>query len=225
MRTITNKELPHCVYGHILIKSSVITRYRRMANALERTLNHCSEINFEYESRKNVIRENCEKEGFSTGLQLFFSQLIVMLDDYEKQQNARIEALRSLMVEAVETSFDDPDIVERIIYHIKKICCQQNIEKIIIPRTVQLPDGFDMPDYQFTDDNHITVQYDKEAIRFQRDPLCRQWLTHLETEMTTINNNINIIIPNVLNDIGWKLISLAEQKTTVQPDLSAEINR
>lgn len=222
MRIITNKELPSDTYGNVLIKSSLVTRYRRLSSALEQTLNQCSDIHLEFESRKNELQENCKKEGYATGLHLFFSQLTIMLDDYEKQYNLHMDAFRSLMIEAVSTSFDDPVIVERIIYHMKRICSQQNMHKVIIPRTVQLPDGADKSNYLFTDSSHITIQGDKDAIRFQSTSLCQQWLEQAALEMADINENIHKIIPDVLYDIGHKLISLSNQKNLAYFNISQE---
>lgn len=224
MRIITSKELPADIYGDVLIKSSQVTYYRRLSSALERTLSQCSDIHFEFESQKNELQENCKKEGYATGLQLFFSQLTKMLDDYEQLYNSRMDTFRSLMIEAVGTSFDDPVIVERIIYHIKRICSQQSMHKVIIPRTVQLPDGADTSNYLFTDSSHITIQGDKDAIRFQSTPLCQQWLEQAALEMTEINENIYKIIPDVLYDIGHRLISLSNEKNLAYFNISQENN-
>ncbi len=215
MRFISSKELPHDIYGKILIKSTMVTRYRNMASALERTLFHCNKIRIESEAHLNETRENFEKEGFSLGLQLFFSQLITMLDDYEQQQSARMKLFEESVMDAVRNSFDDTVIVERIIYYIKKNCCQQNIKKIILPRTVQLPENIEMPHYQYTDDQHITVQSDKEAIRFQNAPLCRQWLVHAKNKTINVNQDISKLIPDVFIDIGLKLINLGEKNKEV----------
>ncbi|ADP12400.1 conserved uncharacterized protein [Erwinia sp. Ejp617] len=211
MRFISSKELPNGIYGNILIKSTLITRHRNMASALERTLSHCNKIRIECESRLIETRENCEKEGYSSGLQLFFTQLMNMLDDYEVQQNTRMASFEQSVIDAVQKSFDDMVIVERIIHHIKINCCQQNIKKIIVPRTVQLPDSVEMPNYQYTDDKHITVESEKEAIRFQSAPLCRQWLIHAENKMANINKDISKIIPDIFIDMGMTLVKLGEE--------------
>ncbi|CCG87057.1 hypothetical protein [Erwinia piriflorinigrans] len=224
MRLITSEELPAETHADVLIKLSQITRYRRLSSALERTLCQCSDIHFEFESRKDELQENYKKEGYATGLQLFFSQLTIMLDDYEQQYNLRMDTFKSLMIEAVSTSFDDPVIVERIVYHMKRICSQQNMHKVIIPQTVKLPAGADKSNYLFTDSSHITIQGEKDAIRFQSTPLCQQWLEQAALEMTEINDSIHKIIPDVLYGIGHKLISLSNQKNLTYFNLSREDN-
>ncbi|CAO96961.1 hypothetical protein [Erwinia tasmaniensis] len=212
MRKITENELPTDSYSNILIKSSLVSRYQRLSSALERTLIHCNQIHLEYESRKDELQERYQKEGYTAGLQLIFSQLTMMLDDYEQQHSTRIEKLKSLINDAVRTSFDDPVIVERIIYHIKRICKQQNIRKIIVPRTVQFKDDADLSDYIFTDGSDITLQGDKEAVRFQSTSLCQQWLEQAAVEMSSIDENINKIVPDFLYEMGQKLITLSHKR-------------
>lgn len=211
MRKITENELPTHTYSNVLIKSSLVSRYQRLSLALERTLIHCNEIYLEYESRKDELRERYKKEGYTAGLQLFFSQLTTMLDDFELQHNTRIETLNTLVSEAVRTSFDDPVIVERVIYHIKRICSQQNVKKIIVPRTVQFKDNADLSDYILTDGSDITLQGDKEAVRFQSTSLCQQWLEQAAVEISSIDASIYQIVPDFLYEMGHKLIILSNR--------------
>lgn len=84
-----------------------------------------------------------------------------------------------------------------------------------MPRTVQLPENIEMPHYQYTDDQHITVQSDKEAIRFQNAPLCRQWLVHAKNKTINVNQDISKLIPDVFIAIGLKLIKLGEKNKEV----------
>ncbi|MGP3590885.1 hypothetical protein [Vagococcus sp. WN89Y] len=213
MRTISNDELPQDWHAQTLIKSSERSRYRQMATALERTLTRCSEIHAEYESQTVAIREYSEKEGFSAGFALFFSQVITLLDEYEKRQNARFNALRDNLNSALESSLHDPVIVERIIHHLQEKCGHQKALRIIIPKEVPLPVGADASNYLFSDDNHITIQTDTDSIRFPGGALCRQWLTQAENEITPMNENINTLIPELLHKLGNQLLDLSDNKT------------
>lgn len=213
MRTISNDELPQDWHKQTLIKSSERSRYRQMAKALERTLTRCSEIHAEYESHTVAIRENSEKEGFSAGFELFFTQIIAMIDEYEKCQKARFNALRNNLHDALASSLHDPVIVERIIHHLQEKCGHQKALRIIIPKEVALPAGADASNYQFSDDNHITIQTDTDSIRFPGGALCRQWLAHAENEIIPLNQNISTLIPELLQELGNQLLSLSENKT------------
>ncbi|WP_224718549.1 type III secretion protein [Pectobacterium versatile] len=212
MRTITKNELPQDLSKLTLIKSSERARYRRMANALERTLKRCSEIHEEYELHTVRLRENCEKNGFSTGFHLFFSQLIMMLEQYEKQQNSRMATMRENLITALKSSLHDPVIVERIIHHLQEKCGHQKDLKIVIPKIIPLPDGIDTSHYQFTDDNHITVQNETEAIRFPSESLCWEWIHYADNEIHTLNKKINSIIPDTLTSIAAQLILLSQKE-------------
>lgn len=213
MRTISNDELPQDWHTQTLIKSKERNRYRQMATALERTLTRCSEIHAEYESHTVAIRENSEKEGFSAGFETFFSEVIAMLDEYEKRQQARYDAFRRNVNDALESSLHDPVIVERIIHHLQEKCGHQKALRIIIPKEVPLPVGADASNYQFSDDNHITIQTDTDSIRFPGGALCRQWITHAENEIIPMNQDIAALIPELLQDLGNQLLNLSENKT------------
>src|SRR5471032_951477 len=104
MRTITIDELPLDLHKHVVIKSGKRTRYRQMAVALERTLNRCSEIHAEYELQTVRLRENCEKQAFQAGFQLFFSQLVTLLGEYQRQQNQRQAVFRQHVATALNKS-------------------------------------------------------------------------------------------------------------------------
>ncbi|MBN3264695.1 type III secretion protein [Pectobacterium brasiliense] len=216
MRTITKNELPQDFSKLTLIKSSERARYRRMANALESTLKRCSEIHEEYESHTIKLRENCEKEGFSTGFYLFFSQLLTMLDQYEKQQNSRMITMREHLVTALKSSLHDPVIVERIIHHLQEKCGHQKDLKIVIPKIIPLPDDVDTSHYQFTDDNHITVQNETEAIRFPSESLCWEWIHYADDEIDSLNKKINGIIPDTLSSIAAQLTLLCQKENSTK---------
>ncbi|KFX17948.1 MULTISPECIES: hypothetical protein [Pectobacterium] len=214
MRTITKNELPKNLSKLTLIKSSERARYRRMVNALESTLRRCSEIHEEYESHTVKLRENCEKEGFSTGFHLFFSQLITMLDQYEKLQNLRMVNMREHLIVALKSSLHDPVIVERIIHHLQEKCGHQKDLKIVIPKIIPLPDGVDTSHYQFTDDNHITVQNETEAIRFPSESLCWEWIHYADNEIDSLNKKLNGVIPETLASIATKLTLLCKKENS-----------
>ncbi|WP_168385276.1 type III secretion protein [Erwinia amylovora] len=215
MRIITSDELPRDFNKQILIKSNERNRHRSMATALEKTLNRCSEIYSEYELHTVELRENCAKEGFTTGFKLFFSQLTAMLDNYERLQEARIQSFRDNLHNALKSSLQDTVIVERIIHHLQGECGHQKPLKIIIPKSVQLQDNTDTSNYLFCEDNHITVQNDVDSIRFPSDSLCQQWLSAAEDQIVSSNKEIESLIPDLLSDIIIQLTELSEKKVSI----------
>ncbi len=211
MRTITIDELPEDLHRLVVVKSSERTRHQRMTAALERTLNRCSEIHAEYELRTVRLRENCEKQGFQTGFELFFSQLVTLLDEYQRQQHKRQEVFRQQIATALNNSLHDPIIVERIIHHLQEQCGHQKALRIVIPRAVKLPDGADISNYLYTDDNHITVQNDMDAVRFPSETLCRTWLQQADDKTADFNETISNLTPDMLRDLAGKLIAMSHR--------------
>lgn len=211
MRTITIDELPEDLHRLTVIKSSERTRHQRMAVALERTLNRCSEIHAEYELQTVRLRENCERQAFQTGFELFFSQLVTLLDEYQRQQQKRQEVYRQQIATALNQSLHDPTIVERIIHHLQEQCGHQKALRIIIPRAVKLPDGADISNYLYTDDNHITVQNDMDAVRFPSETLCRTWLQQADEKTAGFNETINNLTPDMLRNLAGKLIAMSQR--------------
>lgn len=211
MRTITIDELPEDLHRLTVIKSSERTRHQRMAVALERTLNRCSEIHAEYELQTVRLRENCERQAFQTGFELFFSQLVTLLDEYQRQQQKRQEVFRQQIATALNQSLHDPMIVERIIHHLQEQCGHQKALRIVIPRAVKLPDGADISNYLYTDDNHITVQNDMDAVRFPSETLCRTWLQQADEKTAGFNETINNLTPDMLRNLAGKLIAMSHR--------------
>lgn len=211
MRTITIDELPEDLHRLTVIKSSERTRHQRMAVALERTLNRCSEIHAEYELQTVRLRENLERQAFQTGFELFFSQLVTLLDEYQRQQQKRQEVFRQQIATALNQSLHDPMIVERIIHHLQEQCGHQKALRIVIPRAVKLPDGADISNYLYTDDNHITVQNDMDAVRFPSETLCRTWLQQADEKTAGFNKTINNLTPDMLRNLAGKLIAMSHR--------------
>lgn len=211
MRTITIDELPEDLHRLTVIKSSERTRHQRMAEALERTLNRCSEIHAEYELQTVRLRENCERQAFQTGFKLFFSQLVTLLDEYQRQQQKRQEVFRQQIATALNQSLHDPMVVERIIHHLQEQCGHQKALRIVIPRAVKLPDGADISNYLYTDDNHITVQNDMDAVRFPSETLCRTWLQQADENTAGFNETINNLTPDMLRNLAGKLIAMSHR--------------
>lgn len=211
MRTITIDELPEDLHRLAVIKSSERTRHQRMAVALERTLTRCSEIHAEYELQTIRLRESCEREAFQTGFELFFSQLVTLLDEYQRLQNERHEEFRQQIATALNKSLHDPTIVERIIHHLQEQCGHQKALRIVIPRAVKLPEGADISNYIYTDDNHITVQNDRDAVRFPSETLCRTWLQQADEKTVDFNETINNLTPDLLRNLAGKLIAMSHQ--------------
>lgn len=211
MRTITIDELPEDLHRLTVIKSSERTRHQRIAMALERTLNRCSEIHAEYELQTVRLRENLERQAFQTGFELFFSQLVTLLDEYQRQQQKRQEVFRQQIGTALNQSLHDPMIVERIIHHLQEQCGHQKALRIVIPRAVKLPEGADISNYLYTDDNHITVQNDMDAVRFPSETLCRTWLQQADEKTAGFNETINNLTPDMLRSLAGKLIAMSHR--------------
>jgi hypothetical protein len=211
MRTIIINELPEDLHRLAVIKSSERTRHQQMTVALERTLNRCSEIHAEYELQTVRLRESCERQAFQTGFELFFSQLVTLLDEYQRQQQKRQEVFRQQIATALNQSLHDPMIVERIIHHLQEQCGHQKALRIIIPRAVKLPDGADISNYLYTDDNHITVQNDMDAVRFPSETLCRTWLQQADEKTVGFNETINNLTPDMLRNLAGKLIAMSHR--------------
>lgn len=211
MRTITLDELPDDLDCQVVIKSNQRNRHQRMASALERTLNRCSEIRAEAEQRTVALRETYKKQAFQAGFTLAFDQLVQLLDEYQRQQIQRQAAYRQHIAMALKGSLNDPMIVERIIHHLQEQCGHQKALRIIIPRTVKLPEGSDTSNYQYTDDNHITVQNDRDAVRFPCESLCREWLQNADENIAPLNDTINNLTPELLRNLAGKLIALSQQ--------------
>ncbi|MBJ2066138.1 type III secretion protein [Serratia odorifera] len=211
MRTITINELPEDLHRLTVIKSSERTRHQRMAVALERTLNRCSEIHAEYELQTVRLRENCERQAFQTGFELFFSQLVTLLDEYQRQQQKRQEFFRQQIATVLNQSLHDPMIVERIIHHLQEQCGHQKALRIVIPRAVKLPNGADISNYLHTDDNHITMQNDMDAVRFPSETLCRTWLQQADEKTAGFNETINNLTPDMLRNLAGKLIAMSHR--------------
>ncbi|CCG86217.1 hypothetical protein [Erwinia piriflorinigrans] len=216
MRKIISDELPKDSHKHILIKSRERNRHRSMAIALEKTFNRCSEIYAEYELHTAELIEHCKKEGFATGFKLFFSQLVTMLDNYEKIQESRMQSLNENLYNALKSSLHDTVIVERIIHHLQEKCGHQKPLKIIIPESVHLQENTDISHYLFCEENHITVQNGVDSIRFPSDSLCRQWLSEAEAEMVTLNHEIGDLIPDLLDDIAVQLTELRKKDPRIK---------
>jgi hypothetical protein len=185
-----------------------------MTVALERTLTRCSEIHAEYELQTVRLRENCEREGFEAGFRLFFDQLTAFIEDYQRLQNQRQAEFRQHVADALHKSLHDPTIVNRIIHHLQEQCGHQKALRIIIPKAVALPEGADASHYQFTDDNHITVQNDMDAIRFPSESLCREWIQHADDKLIPVEAVVNNLTPDRLRNIASQLIGLSNHAPT-----------
>lgn len=204
MRTISKNSLPLDYHNHSVIKGKERDHYQRMAKSLERTLARCNEMYAEYESHTVVLRENSQKEGFSAGFELFFSQLAEFLDDYEKRQRIRLKTFRNKLLGSIKESFNDAVIVERIIHNLQVQSGQQKPLRIIIPKTAKLPDGVDHSNYILSDDNHITIQNNMDSIRFPIDSICQHWITESDNSIHTLTQEIDKLIPAFIDSISEK---------------------
>ncbi|MEB5957499.1 type III secretion protein [Escherichia coli] len=224
MRIITNNELPRDIHRQIVIKSGERSRHQKMAVALERTLSQCREIHAAYEQQAVILRENSKKQGFKAGFQLFFAQLVNLLDEYARRQQQRQIQFRKHLTDALTRALHDPTIVECIIHHLQEHCEHQEVVRIIIPAEVKLPDGADPANYQRTNDNHITVQNDMGAIRFPSESLCQQWLAYADEMISPHDAVTSQLIPDLLRDIAGTLLDLGNQHSSASPHSNQEEN-
>ncbi|MBS0846910.1 type III secretion protein [Citrobacter sp. JGM124] len=201
MRVIPISDLPPDHHNLSVIHFKERDRNKRLATALERTLASCSKMHKEYESRTLVLRENSQKEGFISGVEMFMTQLIHFINSYEKLQNARLEALRTSIMNSIKNSFHDTVIVERIIHNLQVQCNQQKPLRIIIPKRVKIPDNIDYSSYIFSEDSNITIQNDMDSIRFPIDSVCQKWMTHADNEIYIFNKDISELIPEMISKI------------------------
>lgn len=206
MRTIPKNNLPLNYHRYDVIKGKERDHYQRMSASLERTLARCNEMYAEYESHTLILRENSQNEGFAVGLDIFFSQLIKFLDNYEKKQHIRLNTFRSTLFNSIKESFNDSVIVERIIHNLQVQSGQQKPLRIIIPKTVKLPEGIDDSNYIMTDDSHITIQNDMDSIRFPIDSVCQQWIIESDNTIHSLNQHIDKLIPAFMNSINKESI-------------------
>lgn len=202
MRTIPESSLPPDFGQRDIIKVKERNHYQRMTSSLERTLSRCNEMYAEYEQQTITLRENSKREGFAEGFNLCFSQLIQFIEEYEKKQTERLNTLQSTLLSSIKSSFNDSVIVERIIHHLQVQCGQQKPLRIIIPRSVNLPEGADDSLYTFTDDSHITIQNDMDSIRFPVDSVCQQWMSQADSAVTSVTQQINTLTPAVIQQLS-----------------------
>lgn len=215
MRIINNIQLPPDLNDLIVIKSNEKTGYHKMHMALERTLSKCSEIRLENELYVAQLRDKAEKDGFHSGFQLFFSELLTMLDNYENIQSIRMANYRLHLLDAVKEAFLDPIIVERIISYLSEKSIGRNMLTVILPRAVKLSAELSNIKYQFTEEDHITVQNDLESIRFPIQSICSQWLKQADENTDALNSKLNTLGPNLLRGIAEKLMSISENSVSI----------
>ena len=198
MRMISKDSLPQDFEKSDIIKVKERNHCQRMASSLERTLARCNEMYAEYEHQTVTLRENSKREGFTEGFSLFFSELIMFLEEYEQKQTQRLNILQDTVLRAIKSSFNDSVIVERIIHHLQVQCGQQKPLCIIIPRSVKLPENIDNSHYTLTDDSHITIQNDMDSIRFPVDSVCQQWMSQANNAVKPLTQEINTLTPEVI---------------------------
>lgn len=212
MRKIDTSELPDDLEKYTLVKSRERTFHQKMSKALERTLGHCKELIAEQELLAISLKETAEKEGFVSGFQLFFSQLTVMLDEYGRLQAECFTRYRQALLDTVQSSLHEPVMVEHIIRRLQEKCGHQKVLKIIIPYGIQLPEGTDMSNYQFIDSNNITVQNENYSIRFPAEHLGEMWKGKADLELSSVNEKIEALVPDVLYRIGSELLEMSANK-------------
>jgi len=218
MRTITNEHLPPNLHNITVIKFSERNRKHRMSLALERTLSRCSEIRAENELYVTQLRDKAEKDGFHSGFQLFFSELVAMLESYENSQNILMANYRQYLTDALKDALLDPQIIEKIIQHLSEKSIGHKVLTIILPQGVEFPVKNSSINYQFSDENHITIKNDFEAIRFPSESLCTQWLRHADEKIEPLTKSLSALSPLLLRDMADKLIALSYVSTCTTRD-------
>ncbi|MEH4929669.1 type III secretion protein [Enterobacter cloacae] len=218
MRVITIDTLPEDWNQLTVIKSAEKTRYMQISKALERTLSRCSEINKENELEVVKLRDNAEKMGFLSGFQLFISNLLIFIKEYKNLQDNQQSLFREQIATAISASLHDPMIVEYIINLLKEHSGTEQVQSIFIPRTIKLPESIDITEYQYTDDNHITVQYGAKALRFPCDSLCHDWLERADNNLIATTSTIDNLTPDLLRELAGTLIAMSHQSPTTHAE-------
>lgn len=211
MRIITIDKLPNNLHHQVVIKSGERTLHQRMARALERTLNRCSEIHADYELQAERLRKNSEREGFMVGFKLFFAEIVKLLEEHQNLQQQRDAQFRQHMMDALRASLHDSVVVERIIHCMQAHNYHQKAIRIIIPAGIKLSDNADAPNVEYTENNHITVQNETDALRFPGEALCCQWRQHAEQNIVPADTVINRLTPDLLRDIAGQLIVISNE--------------
>lgn len=212
MRKIKASELSNDLNNAVVIKRREWTHYRKMSDALERTLRHCQKISTEKESEAVALREASQKAGFAEGFRLFFEELAHMLDEYDRLQDQRFSQYRQKLLDAVQCSLRDPAIVELIIQRLKEQNGQQKVIRIIVPHGVELPMGNDSPNYHFVNSDNITLQNENDAIRFPAEHLHGGWRKKADDDLSSVHHKIHSLVPDIYSQIAKKLLELSTDR-------------
>ncbi|MFT8211954.1 MAG: type III secretion protein [Symbiopectobacterium sp.] len=201
MRTVSLAELPEDCRNLVLIKSDTRKRLCRSQDAIEHTLRRCQEIHDEQKRASAEVKKQQEREGFSTGFQLFFTTILSMLNDYEALQHERWTKQRQHLQEALTQTLHDPVIVEYAIMQLKEHCNYSDSMTLILPDALPVPDLMPHITYLSTQENHITLQCGTRALRFPIEAPCQQWMAQADTATQELTLQLNALTPATLQDI------------------------
>ncbi|WKX25767.1 type III secretion protein [Tatumella ptyseos] len=210
MRTIKSDQLPDDVKHLNIVKAKERTRYLKLAKALERTMVRCCEIRTAAESETRQMRDEYERQGFETGFQLFFSQIVSLLSDYHHHHQHQQQQFREQVNHSIRETLQDATIVQLIIDQLQKKCGVQPPLNVVIPATVKLPNESPFTTYLYTDDNHISVQNSEGILRFPSEALCRQWLIQAESAIAPLDAEVNRLAPEAIHTIIEQLKRLSQ---------------
>lgn len=210
MRILSKNELPENYKDLKIIKSHDRDRCVKMNTLLERTLSRCNDMYAEYQLETNLLRENCQREGFSSGFDMFFSQLLQFIEQYSDLQNARLETLKESLTQSIKSSFNDTMIVERILHHLHEKCGQIKPLKIILPSNIRLSGHIDHSNFIFSNEENITLQTERDSIRFPISLICQQWMDKAESNIAIQDEYLEELVPQLLNNINKKIQHLIE---------------
>lgn len=198
MRIIPKDHLPDNFQDTTIIKKSTRNRCIKMHSILEKTLSRCNEMYSEYQSHTVQLRDRCQKEGFSLGFEIFFSQLLQFIDQYTSLQEARIKNLQESMHQSIKSSFDDTVIIERILHHLQEKCGQLKPLRVILPHTVKLDAHIDASNFTFSTEENITVQTDLDSIRFPISSIYQKWLDESIQSVDLQSEYLQELLPHLL---------------------------
>lgn len=201
MRTVSLAKLPEECRDSVLITAKNRKQHYRSHNAIEHALRRCHEIHDEQMRAADEIKQQKEKEGFSTGFKLFFTTLLSILNDYETLQHQRWTVQRQHLQNAMTQTLHDPIIVEYLVTQLKAHCRPSDAMTLIIPEGVAVPDISPHLTCLTTHENHITLQCGSHAIRFPAETLCQQWMAQADNETQTFTQQLNALTPATLQEI------------------------
>lgn len=217
MRIISASELPPEYGNHVLIKASERNRYRRLGNALEKTLQQCSQIRAENEIYLDALKEDYMKAGFVAGYRRFMSQLTRLLEQYQVNYAEREKVFRTSLISAIQNALADPVIVGKLIEYMNEQSEQQQAPVVILPKGTPIPEGKSETTYLFSESSDIIVKNNTGAIKFPGDALCQQWLSTASQHCASLDAKLTETLCCFYTETGKELLAMASTLSESAP--------